>query len=108
MKEETGIDIEPDNLMPYSIVSIPAINQIYIVCRYRLESSVTPEIGDEVSEAQWFTKNEMPFDEYFLPAHVDGLETFFNSLASGQFRVFMAEASYADGFNRSIRLARKS
>ena len=106
VREETGIDVVADSLIPYSIISIPAINQICLVCRSELDFEVEPEFGDEIFEARWFTKKEMPMDEYFLPAHVDGLELFFDSLESGRFRVFMAEASYEDGFNRSVRLAR--
>ena len=41
------------------------------------------------------------------PDHLDGLEQFFDSLASGNFRVFMAEASLMEGSNRSVRLARR-
>jgi ADP-ribose pyrophosphatase YjhB (NUDIX family) len=105
-KEETGIDIDADSLIPYSIVSIPAINQICFICRSKVEKTIEPKLGDEVSEAQWFAKDEMPFDSYYLPNHVDGLETFFDSLESGNFHVFMAEASFVEGFNRSVRLSR--
>ncbi len=107
VQEEVGIDVDPGSLIPYSIVSIPSINQICFICRAELSEEICPELGPEVSEAGWFDRNDMPFDDYFLPAHKDGLELFYDSLKSGRFRVFMAEASYYEGFNRSVRLARR-
>ena len=104
VKEETGIDVEAESLIPYSIISIPDINQICFVCRSRVDDEIAPVLGDETADAQWFSKDEMPFGEYFLPAHQDGLETFFDSIGSGRFRIYMAEASFDDGFNRSIRI----
>ena len=106
IREEIGVDVDPESMIPYSIVSIPSINQICFICRARLPDEVCPELGAEVSEAKWFDRDHMPFDDYFLPAHRDGLEMFYDSLKTGRFRVFMAEASYSDGFNRSVRLAR--
>ena len=85
----------------------PAINQICFICRSKIADAVEPVLGDETSEAIWFTEEEMPFDDYFLPNHLDGLEMFFDTLASGSFHVLMAEASFADGINRSVRLARE-
>ena len=104
LREETGIEIESESLIPYSIISIPSINQLCIICRSRIDEEVDPVLGDEVSAARWFSHDEMPFDEYFLPAHVDGLQTFFRSLETGRFRVFIAEASYENGSNRSVRI----
>ncbi len=107
IREEVGVNIDPESLIPYSIVSIPSINQICFICRAEVETEFEPELGYEVSEAAWYDKASMPFDDYFLPAHADGLETFYDSLKTGRFRVFMAEASYSDGFNRSVRLSRR-
>lgn len=106
IREEVGIEIDPESLMPYSIVSIPTINQICIICRSELPDEVCPRLGAEASEAEWFDRDNMPFDDYFLPAHKDGLKMFYASLRTGRFRVFMAEASYSDGFNRSVRVVR--
>ena len=88
VQEEVGISVDPDSLIPYSIVSIPSINQICFICRSELPAEVEPVLGPEVSEAAWFEKENMPFDDYFLPAHRDGLEMFYDSLETGRFRVF--------------------
>jgi hypothetical protein len=39
--------------------------------------------------------------------HVDDVEHSYNNIAMARFHVFTAEASYCDGLNRSVRLARR-
>ena len=100
--EETGICLQKEQLIPYSISSIPSMNQIYIIFRAHLDQPVQPQPGDEVSAAQWFSEVDIPVDEFWLPAHMPSFRSLFRSVRQGKFKFYVNESSYDFSTGRGI------
>lgn len=105
VREETGIILSEEQLIPYSIASVPTMNQIYIIFRAHLEQEQTPIPGDEVMEAAWFAEDEIPVDDFWLPAHISSFRSLFRSVRSGQFKFYINKSSYDFSTARGLKLA---
>ena len=86
--EETGIVVDPDELVPAGIATVSHINQVYLC--YQVHVAERPEIalGPEASEARWFELNEIGTEDFWIPQSLDGVKTHFES---------KKDASYAFG-----------
>ncbi|UPR30240.1 NUDIX hydrolase [Vibrio crassostreae] len=84
--EETGATV--DVLGPYSIFSVPQMNQVYIIFRARFVSFQQP-FGDETEEVNFVTKEEVPWSALTYPAIGQILSRYINEEDYGQFGLYM-------------------
>lgn len=61
--EETRIKVAPEQLIPMSISSIVAIDQIYVVFRCPCASELVAEVTEETLDWAWRSRDEAPWDE---------------------------------------------
>jgi 8-oxo-dGTP diphosphatase len=67
--EEVRIPLRAQQLIPLAAVSIPQINQFYLVLLARLERIVPPEpIPPEALDARWFPEHAFPLSDIWQPA----------------------------------------
>ncbi|WP_428773926.1 NUDIX hydrolase [Vibrio sp.] len=90
--EETGASVEV--LGPYSIFSVPHMNQVYIIFRARFVSFVQP-FGDETSEVSFVHKEDLPWNQLTYPAIGQILTRYINEEDHGQFGLYIG--SYEQG-----------
>jgi ADP-ribose pyrophosphatase YjhB (NUDIX family) len=62
LKEETTIDLDPNQLIPMSISSVLPIDQIYVVFRYPCGSELQACTTPETLEWAWLDKEHAPWD----------------------------------------------
>ncbi|MGF1733799.1 NUDIX hydrolase [Photobacterium satsumensis] len=84
--EETGARV--DVLGPYSIFSVPQMNQVYIIFRARFIGFQQP-FGDETAEVTFVTKDEVPWQALTYPAIGQILSRYINEEDHGQFGLYM-------------------
>ncbi|MGF1703454.1 NUDIX hydrolase [Photobacterium makurazakiensis] len=84
--EETGATVEV--LGPYSIFSVPQMNQVYIIFRARFVGFQQP-FGDETEEVAFVTKDEVPWQALTYPAIGQILSRYINEEDHGQFGLYM-------------------
>lgn len=102
--EETGIRLNPNHLIPYSVASIRDINQIYIIFRIHLEHMPDTTASEEVMNIAWFAEKELPVDEFWLPAHMPSFRSIFTSMKTNRFKFYVNESSYSCSTSRSFRM----
>ena len=107
VREETGIEITEDMLIPYSISSVPSMNQIYIIFRAHLNEMLQPLNCDEVEEAAWFDEEHIPIEQFWLPAHINSFKALFRSIRSGKYKFYVNQSSYDTSSARGHRLIDK-
>ncbi|MDH2433410.1 NUDIX hydrolase [Pokkaliibacter sp. MBI-7] len=84
--EESGIRAQI--IAPYSIFSVPAISEVYIVFRARvLEES--GQFGEETAACRFFAPAEMPWDNISYPAIRQILERYIDEQRNGIFGIYM-------------------
>ncbi|WP_211252193.1 NUDIX hydrolase [Marinobacterium jannaschii] len=84
--EETGAQV--DIRAPYSIFSVPQIDEVYIMFRARLiEFSDDP--GPETAEVAMLAPDEIPWENIFYPAIKDILQRYIEEKDRGVFGIYM-------------------
>lgn len=105
VREETGIILREDQLIPYSVASVPSINQIYIIFRAHLDELIMPVPCDEVLDAKWFGEDELPQDDFWLPAHIPSFKSLFKSVRTGKFKFYVNQSTYDFSSSRGLMLS---
>ncbi len=83
--EETTIRVKPEKMIPMSISSVLAINQVYMVFRYPCEREFAAELTEETLDWGWFNRREAPWDKM---AHIESkalVEQVYTAVESQQF-----------------------
>ena len=69
LREETGVRVEAAGLVPFSIMSVPKMNQIIIGYLASMDRAVELDTRcSEVIDARWFAEHEIPIAETWEPA----------------------------------------
>ena len=87
--EETGAKVEL--LAPYSIFSIPTINEVYIIFRAKL-IDLEQQPGPETQQIKLFSPNKIPWDNIFYPAIKNILQRYIQEKDKGTFGMYMGNA----------------
>jgi ADP-ribose pyrophosphatase YjhB (NUDIX family) len=83
---------EVEILVLYGVLSIPFINQIYMIFRARLlNTNYGP--GKESTEVRLFSEAEIPWDELAFRVIRATLERYYKDLPTGVFPVYTAQVS---------------
>lgn len=72
--EETGLTVEAGSVMDVFALSDPRKQGIFLLLRARLLGGEL-QPGDDVSEAQWFCRDEIPWSELAFPQMHGWLQT---------------------------------
>lgn len=83
--EEAGARVEV--IAPYSMFSIPHIDQVYIIYRAEL-LEISHSAGDESLQVDLFSPKQIPWDNIFYPAVKDVLERYIQEKQQGNFGIY--------------------
>jgi ADP-ribose pyrophosphatase YjhB (NUDIX family) len=107
--EETGVDIQPRDLLLYSVLSLPEMNQIYVTLRAEL--SCMPEIkaGPESLEVRMIGETDIRRDEWAFASLLENNRPseLFREIRSGRFAIHQMRlgGSFEDRYaTRSFRV----
>jgi ADP-ribose pyrophosphatase YjhB (NUDIX family) len=101
--EESGVKVDPDALILYTIANLPSISEVYLTFRATVERPQL-DCGPESLEARFFAENEIPWDELAYPAMTGFLRMFFHELLSNQFGVHLGHVDENGKSRRSYHL----
>lgn len=89
VEEEVGIRIPPAKLVPHGLVSLPSMNQVYVVFVAVLDrlEELHPALP-EALDAKWFTREEYPIGEIWEPANAFDIGTVFDRVSTGKFEFY--------------------
>lgn len=95
--EETLIKIEPKRLIPMSLGSVLAIDQLYIVFRCECDCELEGQLTSETEEWGWFSEEEAPWQEMAYPQTEPQVRQVYEWVKSGQFGIRVGEVTYEGG-----------
>jgi ADP-ribose pyrophosphatase YjhB (NUDIX family) len=103
--EETGVIVDPNRLIPYSIANLPHLCEVYI--SFRVEIS-PPKLmaGAESLEVALFAEDDMPWDGVAYEPH-SFYRAFFHELRSGRFSLHLSEHNPESHTRRSFPMAQE-
>lgn len=86
VEEEVGITLAPSELIPNGIISLPALNQIYVTFIAVLDRvlQLQPQLP-EATDARWFGESEYPRAQMWAPANGVDVSELFASARSRRF-----------------------
>lgn len=85
LKEETGIDLSPSQMVPFGVLSITPINQIYFTFHYACNSPLPALLTREVSDWGWFSEDEAPWPEMAYIESQDYVKQTYQWLSNNEF-----------------------
>jgi ADP-ribose pyrophosphatase YjhB (NUDIX family) len=65
--EETGIEKAPEKMIPFSMLSLPAINQVYLSFHCRCEREDQARVTAEAQDWGWYSEADAPWPELAYP-----------------------------------------
>ncbi|PSJ36616.1 NUDIX hydrolase [Zobellella taiwanensis] len=84
--EESGVRAEI--ISPYSIFSVPMINEVYIIFR-AVVLEITGQHGPETAACRFFSADEIPWDGICYPAIRQILERYITERQAGVFGIYV-------------------
>ncbi len=89
--EEVGIQINKDDLLPHAIISLPKLNQVYVVFMAELAEPHAPVAQlPEALDARWFSEAEFLATDLWAPA-IDsgvGVEALFDRIRTRRCEIY--------------------
>ena len=86
VREEAGVVAEI--ACPYSIFSVPAISEVYLIFRARLLHD-TGYFGSETSARRFFAPEDIPWEQIYYPAIRQILERYIAERETGSYGIYM-------------------
>ncbi|WP_417579401.1 NUDIX hydrolase [Nitrincola sp.] len=84
--EESGV--RADILSPYSIFSVPMINEVYIIFR-ALALEITDEYGPETATCRFFAPEDIPWEQIYYPAIRQILARYISERQAGIYGIYV-------------------
>lgn len=87
--EETGIVLNPEALELYGILSLPAIDQVYITLRTELSEPPRLRCGPESLEVGLFAENDLSTEQWAFASTLvsNSAATLFREIRTGRFGI---------------------
>ena len=82
---------ELDNMVLYTVLSIPRISQVYMIYRADLSAEDAFSPGQESLETALFTEAEIPWDDIAFPMITRSLRYYFADKKRGQFGLYVED-----------------
>jgi len=110
IKEEVGVLLSCEQMLPHAIVSLPKLNQVHMVFLTVLDAPIPlhPALP-EVQDARWFPEQEYPAEDMWEPAIGFDIGRIFERVRTGRFEFYQQtdDALRVIGVDSSIRYLTK-
>jgi 8-oxo-dGTP pyrophosphatase MutT (NUDIX family) len=107
--EEAGVVVPSESLELYTVISMPALEQVVVSFRARLTKRQTPRPGPESAEAVFLSEDEMnSIDIAWREALPDQPRRFWRELRSGHFTIKLASVLRGSRSETTISLPRSA
>ena len=87
LEEETGIRIEPTDMILVSVSSILHVAQTHLVFRCHLDREPTTTATEEAVDFGWFDEDSLPWDELAFPTIEPHVRQIYRWLRNGNFGI---------------------
>jgi ADP-ribose pyrophosphatase YjhB (NUDIX family) len=93
LREETGIELPAEHMIPMSLGSVLAINQLYVVFRYDCREEIAAQCTHETQNWQWSDDHDAPWDKMAHPETEAQIRQIYQWLKSGEFSIRVGEVT---------------
>jgi ADP-ribose pyrophosphatase YjhB (NUDIX family) len=89
IREEVGVQLDIEMLLPFATISIESINQIYVTFLARLDTLIEPHAyAPEALDARWFPEQAFPLPDIWPPLDKVDMKVHFDRLRAGRFEFY--------------------
>jgi len=87
LREETGLDVHPDQMTLVSVSSILDMAQTHLVFRCHLDEKPATAVTEEAIECSWFGQDHLPWEELAFPGIEPLVRQVYRWLESGKYGI---------------------
>jgi ADP-ribose pyrophosphatase YjhB (NUDIX family) len=98
--EETTIRRKPEEMVPFGMLSLIPMHQIYLSFRCRCESMTDAAITQEAEDWGWFSEEEAPWDQLAYPESEKQARKTYQWLREGNFPMLVGKTDHNGMFHR--------
>lgn len=91
--EETRIQKSPDEMIPFGMLSLLTMDQVYLSFRCRCDSEIEATLTEEVSDWGWFAETEAPWPELAYSGSIEQVRQTYQCLHTESFPIRVGEIS---------------
>jgi 8-oxo-dGTP diphosphatase len=85
IREEVGLSLSSDLLLPHGIFSLPEMNQVHVIFLAALDRIIEPHPAEpEAIDAAWFGEEDLPSSEMWPPAINFDFSRVFEAVRTGR------------------------
>jgi ADP-ribose pyrophosphatase YjhB (NUDIX family) len=101
-REEVGIDLDIEVLVPFATISVQSISQIYLTFLARLPNLTIPHAyAPEALEARWFPQQAFPLPDIWPPLAKVDMTVHFERVRAGRFEFYQCTDEIVRHFSAS-------
>lgn len=104
-REETGIRVDPQDLLLHALSTLPDISEVYVGLRVELREEPVVAIGPECLDARFFAESEVPWAELAYTDIAAYLRVFFEEQRSNQYSVHFSRLQSTEVVGRNYHIA---
>ena len=97
--EETSIKVRPEKLIPMSISSVLAVDQVYMVFRTSCDTEIESDITAETSDWGWYSRAQAPWQSMAHPGSKGLVEEVYTAIESGKFFMRIGQMSASGNYH---------
>jgi ADP-ribose pyrophosphatase YjhB (NUDIX family) len=105
--EEASVQVDPEKLALYTVSSLPAISEVYVVFRAEVESDGCRP-GSESLEVGYFNEQEVPWSQLAFAEMPNFLRQFFREHREQTFGIHVSRIDEQGRFHREYRFVTRS
>ncbi|MFA7555783.1 MAG: NUDIX hydrolase [Spongiibacteraceae bacterium] len=83
--EETHIKISPNNMIPFGMLSLLTMDQVYLSFRCHCDNAIAGAITEESADWGWFSEQDAPWDELAYSGSIDQVRQSYQCIRNGAF-----------------------
>ena len=103
--EETGVRLDPGELLPYAVASLPEIGEVYVGYLAKVAEHMKVVCGSECTEVRFFSEADLPWHELAYPDIGAYLRVYFDEFRSGANVVHFGRLEATSVISKSYRIA---
>ncbi|MDH5344558.1 MAG: NUDIX hydrolase [Gammaproteobacteria bacterium] len=105
LREETGVDVDPEDMILVSVSSILNMAQTHLVFRCHLDRPATTVCTEEAEQCLWFGEDGLPWEDLAFPSIEPHVRQMYRWLRSGNYGIRIGFIDESGGRYRVYPLA---
>jgi ADP-ribose pyrophosphatase YjhB (NUDIX family) len=100
VREEVGVELPKESLIPHAIISLPRMNQVYVTFIACIDKCALHPTFPEALDARWFPETQFPHTELWGGRGHFEIGRIFDRIRRGRFEIYQQSDDFLRVYSR--------